>query len=77
MHRTATVAEWYRQHGKHAVYANPRKPVPLGSQGPPSLRIPDNGVLIPLDSLRRRPAPAIAARTDLRGADQVVVRGSS
>ena len=77
MHRTATVAEWYRQHGKHAVYANPRKPVPLGSQGPPSLRIPDNGVLIPLDSLRRRPAPAIAARTDLRGADQVAVRGSS
>ena len=29
MHQTATVAEWYKEHGKHAVYANPRKPVPL------------------------------------------------
>jgi uncharacterized radical SAM superfamily Fe-S cluster-containing enzyme len=76
MHRTATVAEWYREHGKHPVYANPRKPVPLGDQGPPSLRIPDNGVLIPIDSLRRRPAPAIAARTDLGSADQVAVRGA-
>jgi uncharacterized radical SAM superfamily Fe-S cluster-containing enzyme len=79
MHQTATVAEWYRQHGKHAVYANPRKPVPLGNQGPPSLRIPDSGVLIPLDSLRRRPKPAIAARTagEPGSADQVAVRGVS
>ena len=29
MHQNATVAEWYKEHGKHAVYANPRKPVPL------------------------------------------------
>ena len=29
MHQNATVAEWYREHGKHAVYANPRKTVPL------------------------------------------------
>ena len=25
MHKNATVAEWYREHGKHPVYANPRK----------------------------------------------------
>ena len=25
MHKNATVAEWYRDNGKHAVYANPRK----------------------------------------------------
>ena len=28
MHKNATVAEWYRDHGKHAVYANPRKSAP-------------------------------------------------
>jgi uncharacterized radical SAM superfamily Fe-S cluster-containing enzyme len=75
MHRTATVAEWYREHGKHPVYANPRRPVPLGDQPPPSLRIPGDGVLIPLDSLRR-PKPPIAAR--IAGSpDQVAVRESS
>jgi len=46
MHKNATVAEWYREHGKHPVYANPRKPVPLpaGVQ-PVTLRIPKDGVL--------------------------------
>ena len=29
MYQNATVAEWYQEHGKHPVYANPRKPVPL------------------------------------------------
>jgi hypothetical protein len=29
MHQNATVAEWYREHGKHPVYANPRHKVPL------------------------------------------------
>ena len=29
MYQNATVAEWYREHGKHPVYANPRKAVPL------------------------------------------------
>jgi hypothetical protein len=60
MYQNATVADWYRQYGKHGVYANPNKHVPLGAQGPPSLRIPDDGVLIPISSLRRRPAPAVA-----------------
>jgi uncharacterized radical SAM superfamily Fe-S cluster-containing enzyme len=56
MYRTASVAEWYREHGKHPVYANPRKAVPLGDHGPPSLRIPEESTLIPIDALRRRPA---------------------
>ncbi len=29
MYQNATVADWYRDHGKHAVYANPKKSVPL------------------------------------------------
>ena len=29
MYQNATVADWYREHGKHAVYANPKKSVPL------------------------------------------------
>ena len=47
MHQNATVAEWYKEHGKHAVYANPRKPVPLDSNVQPvSLRIPREGRLV-------------------------------
>ncbi len=57
MYQNATVAEWYREHGKHGVYANPKKHVPLPTHAPPSLRIPDDAALIPLASLRRRPAP--------------------
>jgi 7,8-dihydro-6-hydroxymethylpterin dimethyltransferase len=57
MHQNASVAEWYREHGKHGVYANPNKSVPLGEQGPPNLHVPADGALIPLDSLRKRPAP--------------------
>jgi uncharacterized radical SAM superfamily Fe-S cluster-containing enzyme len=56
MYQNATVAEWYKAHGKHGVYANANKHVPLGEQGPPSLRIPTDGALIPLESLRRRTA---------------------
>jgi hypothetical protein len=51
MHQNATVAEWYKAHGKHGVFANPRKSIPLGDQLPPSLRLPDG--LISLNSLRR------------------------
>ena len=55
MHQTATVAEWYREHGKHAVYANPRKAVPLPSRTQPiSLTIPRDGVLVPVE-LKRQP----------------------
>ncbi len=47
MHYNASVADWYKTNGKHAVYANPRKPVPL----PPgskllTLKIPRNGTLV-------------------------------
>jgi uncharacterized radical SAM superfamily Fe-S cluster-containing enzyme len=47
MHKNATVAEWYGRHGKHAVYANPRKsvPLPLNAQ-PVTLRIPRDGRLV-------------------------------
>ncbi len=67
MHQNATVAEWYRTHGKHGVYANPKKHVPLPTEGPPSLRIPDDAALIPIASLRRRPvATADPATADAR-----------
>jgi uncharacterized radical SAM superfamily Fe-S cluster-containing enzyme len=55
MYQNATVAEWYKAHGKHGVYANPRQSIPLGNQPVPSLRIPDGTTLIPLRSLRRQP----------------------
>ena len=60
MYQNATTAEWYRAHGKHGVYANPRKSVPLPQDRPPDLRIPETSVLIPISSVRRRPRPASA-----------------
>jgi 7,8-dihydro-6-hydroxymethylpterin dimethyltransferase len=58
MHKNATVAEWYREHGKHPVYANPRKPLPLPDRGQPvSLKIPKNGRLV-----EWTPGPAPGAR---------------
>ncbi len=49
MHQSATVAEWYKAHGKHAVYANPRKAVPLQPLGQPiALTIPKDGRLVPV-----------------------------
>jgi tetraether lipid synthase len=58
MYQNATVAEWYKTHGKHAVYANPRKAValPAGVQ-PVSLRIPRDGRLV---EWRPTPGPAVA-----------------
>lgn len=47
MYQNASVAQWYREHGKHAVYANPRKAVPLGANVQPlSLKIPRDGRLV-------------------------------
>jgi hypothetical protein len=47
MYQNASVAEWYRVHGKHAVYANPRKAVPLPADVQPvMLRIPRDGRLV-------------------------------
>ena len=46
MHQNATVADWYREHGKHPVYAHGRKAVPLPTMAQPmTLRIPRNGRL--------------------------------
>ena len=60
MYQNATTAEWYREHGKHGVYANPRKNVPLPADRP-DLRIPDTSAIIPLASLRRNSRPTAAA----------------
>ena len=47
MYQNANVAEWYREHGRHPVYANPRKPVPLDPEAQPvTLRIPRSGRLV-------------------------------
>ena len=47
MYQNATVAEWYREHGKHAVYANPRKKIPLPDGAVPvSLQVPRDGRLV-------------------------------
>ncbi len=47
MYQNATVADWYRDHGKHPVYANPRKTVPLpAARSRCSLRIPRDGRLV-------------------------------
>jgi hypothetical protein len=62
MHYNATVAEWYKEHGKHAVYANPRKPVPLAPMAQPiALTIPKDGVLVPVKMPARRPAEPVPA----------------
>jgi uncharacterized radical SAM superfamily Fe-S cluster-containing enzyme len=58
MHQTATVAEWYKQHGKHAVYANPRHSVPLGPLAQPiALTIPKDGILVSV-VFKKAPPPA-------------------
>jgi uncharacterized radical SAM superfamily Fe-S cluster-containing enzyme len=50
MHKNATVAAWYKEHGKHAVYANPRKSVPLEPLAQPiALTIPKDGRLVPVN----------------------------
>ncbi len=47
MYQNATVADWYREHGKHPVYANPKKNVPLpADMQPVSLRIARDGRLV-------------------------------
>ncbi len=63
MYQNASTAEWYAKNGKHAVYANPRKAVPLAPLGQPvSLSIPKDGVLVPVEfgkgrAANRGPAP--------------------
>jgi uncharacterized radical SAM superfamily Fe-S cluster-containing enzyme len=61
MHQNATVADWYREHGKHQVYAHSLKAVPLPSSGQPiTLRIPKNGRLVDWS-----PKPVTAGVPDL------------
>jgi hypothetical protein len=62
MYQNATVADWYKEHGKHGVYANPRQAVPLGDQGPPSLRLPSDTTFISVASIRRS-GPSAAPRS--------------
>jgi uncharacterized radical SAM superfamily Fe-S cluster-containing enzyme len=54
MYQNATVAEWFKEHGRHAVYANPRKGVPLPAAQPVTLKIPRDGVLVDYEP---RPRP--------------------
>ena len=60
MFQNATVADWYRDHGKHPVYANPRKAVPLPQGVPVSLKIPRDGQLVDW-----KPAPTETAKDEL------------
>ena len=47
MYQNAKVADWYKEHGKHPVYANPSKLVPLPSDARPlTLHIPKDGRLV-------------------------------
>jgi 7,8-dihydro-6-hydroxymethylpterin dimethyltransferase len=47
MYQNAKVADWYKEHGKHAVYANVHRPVPLPSHSKPvTLHIPRDGQLV-------------------------------
>ena len=46
IHQNATVANWYKEHGKHEVFANLRKHVPLNNHSPLTLHIPRDGRLV-------------------------------
>ena len=68
MYQNATTAEWYREHGKHPVYASPRKGVSLPAGVPVSLKVPRDGKLVewrpskaPRPSTGQRAAAAAAA----------------
>jgi uncharacterized radical SAM superfamily Fe-S cluster-containing enzyme len=48
MRHNPTVAEWHRTHGRHEVYANPAKKIPLPEvERPAALSIPEDGWLRP------------------------------
>ena len=46
MYQNASTAEWFKTHGRHEVFANPRKAVPLPVAQPVTLKIPKDGVLV-------------------------------
>ena len=66
MYQNATVADWYKEHGKHAVYANPKKSVPLPST-PVTLHVPRDGRLV---EWTPKKAPA-AAEPETVGASEI------
>jgi uncharacterized radical SAM superfamily Fe-S cluster-containing enzyme len=62
MYQNATVADWYKEHGKHAVYASNRKTVPLpAGMSPISLKVPRDGRLVEWSP---KPAQPVAAATE-------------
>ena len=63
MYQNATVADWYKEHGKHAVYANPRKSVPLADATPVSLKIPRDGRLVDWVCSGRPQAARVTSRS--------------
>jgi hypothetical protein len=56
MHKTANLAEWYKEHGRHAVYAK-GKPVP-GIRKSRSLSLPVVQAILDADA-DAPPAPAV------------------
>jgi uncharacterized radical SAM superfamily Fe-S cluster-containing enzyme len=64
MYQNASLADWYRKHGKHTVYASTRKRVPLMDQGQPlTLHIPKDGQLkawSPKRPAAESPEPALS-----------------
>lgn len=60
MHYNASVADWYKANGKHAVYANPKKAVllPTGSNFL-TLKIPRNGQLVDWTPAPKAAEPAV------------------
>lgn len=69
MRHNPTVAEWYRAHGRHEIYANPGKRIPLPDVNrPAALSVPDDGWLCPRADTDReavgRPLPAVTLARD-------------
>jgi uncharacterized radical SAM superfamily Fe-S cluster-containing enzyme len=63
-HHNPTVADWQRDHGKHTVYANAAKKIPLPpADRPAALIVPDDGCLCPReaspDTATSRPSPSL------------------
>ena len=64
MYQNASLADWYREHGKHTVYASQRKRVPLTEQAQPlTLHIPKDGQLTAWSPKRRPTKSAEPALT--------------
>jgi len=75
MHKNATVAEWYKDHGKHPVYANPRKAVPLPVDATPvTLKIPRNGRLVDYVPAGKPSDPASAPAAACDSTPELVAR---